>query len=208
MNKVTKRIGGIVFSAAMALSLVVVAAPATASAATTCSVYFENTDSWDSVYVYYTTDTDAWSDAAFADDALTDSDGDGWYEFEVSTDTDVYLIFASANDWSGSQTTDIWLDAGSTEAWVSYASYGTDVEKGTAASYTAPDGWSSDDADTTSDEDTTSDTTSDEDTTSDTTTDTTTETTTQAGDATPIVAVLVALMGCVIIAVAGKKKAT
>ncbi len=200
MNKVTKRIGGIVFSAAMALSLVVVAAPETAQASTTCTVYFDNSDGWSTVNAYFADadwvaiegyeSYDEWPGVE-----ISDSDGDGWYEVTFALpDNGAYIIF---NDGS-SQTTDIAIASGTAEAWVAYASYGQDVEKGTAASTTAPDGWSSSDANAASEEDTTSETTSES---------TSTEKTTQAGDATPIVAVLVALMGCAVIVVASKKKA-
>lgn len=253
MNKTAKKIGGITLSAVMAMSLALTAAPATTvSAATTCTVYFDNSDNWDEVYVYFTTDAVAWSDAGFTDSPITDSNGDGWYEFEISTDTDAYVIFTTSNGGWEAQTCNIFIPAGTTEGWAAYADY----ENGSDPldiSTTAPEGFSSsgdeeetasEEAAESSEEEETSETTeaseegaseeetaeennSEEDTDTDSSseesgTSTVTETTdvsvspdssditstgtTETGDAAPIAAAAVALLGCAAIVFASKRK--
>ncbi len=144
MKKFAKTLLGGVLTLALALGLLVVS-PVSASASTDVTIHFYNSDSWSSVYAYYT--TDGWSTYGFWPDALTQNAyNTGWYDFTVSVDSysDVRIIFvADTTSWSA-QTVDIALAEGTTEAWVYFSEAsnksGT-MSSNDCASTTMPTDW-------------------------------------------------------------------
>ncbi len=143
MKKIAKTLLGGVLTLALALGLLVVS-PVSASASTDVTIHFYNSDSWSSVYAYYT--TDGWSTFGFWPDALTQNAyNTGWYDFTVSVDSysDVRIIFVADTSWSA-QTVDIALAEGTTEAWVYFSEASNQsgtMSSDDCASTTMPTDW-------------------------------------------------------------------
>ena len=138
----------------------------------TTTVYFTNTEGWESVYVYIT--DSAWSPIEGLEDYATwpgvklTAKSDGLYEVTIPDDIGVYLIFSDGTGGAGAQTNDLLHEAGTGS--VTYNADGSDIK-------TAED----DGSNTTSSK--------------------------KTADATPIIPIAVALLGCAVIAVSSKRRA-
>lgn len=136
------------------------------------TVYFTNTQRWESVYVYIM--DSSWSSIEGYEDYATwpgvqlTANSDGLYEVTIPDNMDVYLIFSDGTGGAGGQTIDLLHEAGTGD--VTYNADGSDIKTA---------------------EDESTDSTSNK----------------KTGDATPLIPVAVALLGCAVIAVSSRRRA-